>query len=116
MTREPNYRGVALEDLRISRIRWTEARAEHIRTRSARYGPSEFDVEPEWATEAALDASRLVELPAKGNSIQVIGFSRSAGALLKVWLYPEEMTSGRWLGASACKANRRDIRRYEETP
>lgn len=109
------YRGVRLEDLRIWTIEWTDERAEHIRTRSERYGPGEFDVEPEWATEAALDVSRVVDLPGGGSeSIEVIGYSTSAEELIKVWIHPKNLEEGVWFGASACKANSTDERNYRE--
>jgi hypothetical protein len=47
MTDGETYEGVPLEDLAINDIDWTY-RGEHIRTRSKRKGPNEFDVEPEW--------------------------------------------------------------------
>lgn len=97
-----SYEGIPLSELRIDIIEWTPERSAHIRTRSARYArPNEFDVEPEWATEAALDPVRLVSTTA-GKSIEVIGLSRSApprqasqdGRLLKVWLYPKDHGRG----------------------
>ena len=115
------YEGVPLAELRVETVRWTRAAAEHIRTRRARYPDrvSEFDVEPEWATEAALDPDRLVATTG-GASIEVIGRSGSApprtpnekGRVLKVWLVPEDMDEGAWLGASACAANGKERRAY----
>ncbi|MGH2727070.1 MAG: hypothetical protein ACRDKS_08850, partial [Actinomycetota bacterium] len=79
---------------------------------SERY-PGEFDVEPSWATEAALDPARLVDLASEG-SIVVLGFSEQADRVLKVWLVPKEdmPSSGEWWGASACVANDVNIRDY----
>jgi len=109
------YFGIPLERLRIESVYWSSDRSDHIRTRSERYGPNEFDVEPEWATEAVMDTNRIVA-PAAANSdaLEVIGFSPSAGELLKVWIYPEGLEEGRWLGASASKANSTDRRNYKE--
>lgn len=78
-----------------------------MKTRSARYGLNEFDIEPEWAPEALMDPKRIVA-PAGANSdsLEVIGFSPSAGELLKVWIYPEDLEAGSWLGASASKGIR----------
>ncbi|MDP8928577.1 MAG: hypothetical protein M3O70_08400 [Actinomycetota bacterium] len=109
-----------LEDLTIESVDWTH-RAEHIRTRSERYGRSELDVEPEWATEAALEPNRLIDR-ASERSIVVIGLSLSApprhpqdeGRLLKVWLVPKDLDLGDWWGASACEANASDRRQYWE--
>lgn len=109
-----------LEDLAIESVDWTH-RGEHIRARSQRYGRSEFDVEPEWATEAALDPSRLIDRSSE-HSIVVLGLSPSAppkdpqdeGRLLKVWLVPKDLDRGDWWGASACEANASDRRKYWE--
>lgn len=118
------YEGVPYEDLPIDAVDWLH-RAEHIRTRSARYGPGELDVEPEWATEAALDRLRLVG-PGSGRSVEVVGYSPSApardrsgtGRVLKVWLVPKEQAGeppqGAWWGASACDGNDQDRRDYWE--
>lgn len=109
-----------LEDLPIETVDWTH-RAEHIRWRSQRYGPAEFDVEPEWATEAAMDRNRLIDR-ASDRSVVVIGWSSSApprqpqdeGRVLKVWLVPKDLQHGDWWGASACEANDSDRRQYQE--
>ena len=117
------YEGIPLDELRIETIRWTSAAAEHIRTRRHRYPDrmNELDIEPEWATEAALDPDRLVATTG-GRSIEVIGRSVSApprgargtGRVLKVWLVPEDLAEGTWLGASACAANQRERRAYRD--
>lgn len=109
------YFGVPLERLKIESVYWSADRSEHIRTRSVRYGTNELDVEPEWATEAAMDPKRIVA-PAGANSdsLEVIGYSSSAGELLKVWIYPEDLDEGSWLGASASRANSTDRRNYKE--
>jgi len=126
---ETHYDGIPHEDLPIDAIEWTEARIEHVRSRSQRYGAREFDVEPEWATEAALDVDRLIapDLP-RCTAVKVIGQSPSApprvagepGRILKVWLVPKSHPPvGDWWGVSACEANSGDRRRYrrrEETP
>ncbi|MGH8902012.1 MAG: hypothetical protein ACRDYA_10090 [Egibacteraceae bacterium] len=117
---EAAYQGIPLTELRIEAVDWTH-RAEHIRHRSRRHGPDEFDVEPEWATEAALDARRLVAVT-EGRSIVVLGRSVSArprdcheeGRILKVWLVPADLETGLWWGASACDANARDRKLYGE--
>lgn len=89
------YFGIPLERLRIESVYWSPERSDHIRTRSARHGPNEFDVEPEWATQAVMDPKRIVA-PAAANSdsLEVIGFSASTNELLKVWIYPRRSRGG----------------------
>ncbi len=49
------YDGVPYAELVFEEVDWSEA-VEHIRDRHRRLDrPSEFDVEPEWATEALAD-------------------------------------------------------------
>jgi hypothetical protein len=120
---EELFEGIRYSQLRIDSVDW-EHTAEHIRTRSTRYGPKEFDVEPEWATEAALDPQRLVGSGTSTTSIQVVGLSQAApgrapeevGRVLKVWLVPKDHppTSGDWWGASACAGNKNDRQAYEK--
>lgn len=115
------FEGIPYADLHIDSIDWLH-RAEYIRTRSQRYGPNEFDVEPEWATEAALNPRRLVGKGSSETSIKVVGWSASApgresgttGRVLKVWLVPKDHppTSGDWWGASACDGSRADRLMY----
>ena len=114
------YRGLPLDELRIDAVDWAHG-AQHLRTRTDRYGSGELDLEPEWATEASLDPRRIVRAT-KSKSLEVIGWSESApprrdgdgGRLLKVWLVPKRIDHGEWWGASACPANERDRRNYEE--
>ena len=117
-----DYYGVPLEELRIDSVHWTEEASSHIRTRTVRYpGRPELDLEPEWATEAALEPFRLVSTTG-GVSIEVLGWSRSAppregeagGRILKVWIVPGGQGVGVWEGVSACGANRTDRRTYQE--
>ena len=115
------FEGIPYADLRIDSIDWLH-RADHIRTRSKHYGPNEFDVEPEWATEAALDPLRLIGSGSSKTSVQIVGWSASApgrapgtgGRVLKVWLVPKDHppSSGDWWGASACDGNQADRRAY----
>ena len=107
------YKGIPLEELRIESVEWTEDRAEHIRSRSIRKGTAELDVEPEWATEAALDPGRIVGLTTS-ESIKVIGYSGAIDRILKIWLFPKDLEAGDWWGASACEANGTDRRNYKE--
>jgi hypothetical protein len=113
-----DYKGVRLEDLRIERVEWDDEASEHIRTRRARKGPAETDIEPEWATEAALADIRLVAVAPSDSpdtaSLRVVGYSEGASALLKVWLWSDDPSgSATWNGASACLANVSDIRKHD---
>jgi hypothetical protein len=125
---EPTYEGIPLSQLPIHEIDW-EHRAEHIRTRTKRYPDKpEFDIEPEWATEACLDSKRLIATTTKpdgtpGMSIEVIGWSPSApgkeavagGRVLKVWIVPKDpkdLSAGSWWGTSACDGNEDDRNAY----
>jgi hypothetical protein len=121
--RDPTrFEGVPLGDLEINAVDWTH-RAEYVRTRSARKGTREFDVEPSWATEAALDPDRVISRESSLTSIEVVGRSPSAparqpgenGRVLKVWLVPKDHPpTGDWWGANACDANDHDRRDYAE--
>lgn len=116
---EESYQGIPLEEVQINSLDWKH-RAEHIRTRSERM-PGDFDVEPAWATEAALDPKRIVRTT-QGLSLKVVGHSPSAppreegeiGRVIKVWIVPKDLELGDWWGATACEGNSRDRRQYEE--
>ena len=116
VTEEGTYDGIRIADLRVDSVRWTPAQAEHVRTRSSRY-PGAFDIEPEWATEAALHPRRRFGLdPASktGEGIRVIGRSEAAGRVLTVILIPEEHPpAGAWLGVTGWVTKGRDLRDYE---
>jgi len=119
---EPTFLGIPFGELPRESVDWTH-RAEHIRARSARKGPQEFDVEPEWATEAGLDPEALIGPGSSTTSVEVIGYSPSApsrdaqgqGRVLKVWLVPKgDPPTGDWWGASACDANDEDVAAYND--
>jgi len=109
------YDGIPVEELAIEEVGWTE-RGDYIRTRSARKGRPEFEVEPEWATEAATEPRRLLGLDLASRSqrtIHVIGWSAAAGKLLTVILLPKHRPpDGRWFGVNAWASNSRDERAY----
>ncbi len=117
------FEGIPLTELEIDAVDW-QHRADYIRTRSRRKGPREFDVEPHWATEAALDPHRLIGRGSSHTSIEVVGYAPSApsregeegrGRVLKVWLVPKDHPpTGEWWDANACDANDRDHREYQE--
>jgi hypothetical protein len=54
------FDGIPVGELPIDEVAWSDERAKHIRTRAERKGPAEVNIEPLWASEAALDPSRLV--------------------------------------------------------
>lgn len=109
------YDGIPVADLPIEEVDWLH-RGDYIRTRSSRKGSGEFDVEPEWATEAALDQDRLIALdPASksGQTVRVVGWSSGARRVLTVLLLPKDHPpTGAWWGANAWAANSRDSRLY----
>jgi hypothetical protein len=119
---EELYEGIPVGRLLVNEVDWVH-RGEHIRTRTVRYAdrPDEFDVEPEWATEAALDP-RSARATTGGKSLEIIGWSISApprqkgegGRLLKVWVVPKHLSNGSWWGASACDASESDRKSYGE--
>jgi hypothetical protein len=106
------YQGIPLEDLEINEIAWTDADAEHIRTRSKRKHENEVDIEPEWATEAALDLHRRVAPASSGPSLEVVGYSQSLCRVVKVWLLPVDLEAGVWAGKSAAVVKRAHERAY----
>lgn len=112
MTTEPTYRGTPLSGIIIAEVLWTEAAADHIRTRTARYADTEINLEPAWATEAALDPYRTLYLPKAGTSLGVIGWTITGRMVLRVWLQPIDIIAGEWAGASAAKANDTITKRY----
>ena len=116
MAEEETYDGIAIPDLRVDSVTWTAAQAEHVRTRSSRY-PGAVNLEPEWATEAAMDPKRRFGLdPASktGEGIRVVGRSATPGQVLTVILIPEEHPpTGAWLGVTAWVTKGRDLRDYE---
>jgi hypothetical protein len=110
---EPTYFGVLLGDLEINEVMWPDPG--HITSRAERKGqPREMNVEPEWATEAALDPHRLLRLPSQqpSRSLIVVGWSDGAGAVLRVFIVPVDLATGVWAGATAAKASKRIDRRY----
>jgi hypothetical protein len=113
---EETYDGIAIPDLRVHSVTWTDAQAEHVRTRSSRY-PGAVNLEPEWATEAAMDPKRRFGLdPASktGEGIRVVGRSATSGQVLTVILIPEEHPpTGVWLGVTVWVTKGRDLRDYE---
>jgi hypothetical protein len=114
---EDIYDGIPVADLRVDSIEWTSAQADHIRHRSARYAGAR-DVEPEWATEAALDAQARIGLDRAsktGETIRVTGWSAGADRVLTTILLPAaHPPAGSWLGVTCWAATGRDLRDYWE--
>ena len=112
-----SYDGIPYEELPIESVDW-QYRADYIRHRSSRKGnPNEYDVEPEQATEAALDEHRRASDSGSktGESLKVVGHSPSAGHILTVMLVPKDHPpTGDWWGANAWKAKPADQRDYEK--
>ena len=102
------FDGIPLSELPIDEVIWSEERAKHIRTRVGLKGPAEINIEPLWASEAALDPNRLVRRGSGRESVEVPGYSPSARRVLLVWIYTtEHPPSGVWQGGSAIVAGRR---------
>jgi hypothetical protein len=112
-----SYRGVPLEDLLVETVEWPDEIAIYIRSRSERR-KGEVDIEPEWATEAALDPMRLVGVrtdPKSGReslSLTVVGYSPAAAEVLAAWLRPKNLEAGDWYGQNAARARRQWRREY----
>lgn len=108
------FDGLALSELPIEEVIWSDERARHIRTRRDRKGLGEVDLEPEWATEAALDPHRLVARGSGRSSIQVVGYSPGARRVLLVWIWTKDHPpTGLWHGGSAIAVGRRITSTYK---
>jgi hypothetical protein len=103
-----DFDGIAVGELSIDEVVWSDDRAKHIRTRIERKGPAEINIEPLWASEAALDPNRMVRRGSGGESVEVLGYSPSARRVLLVWIYTtEHPPDGMWHGGSAIVAGRK---------
>jgi hypothetical protein len=111
------YDGIPVSELRLDSVEWSPEQVDHIRTRSKRY-PGALDLEPEWATEAALDPKARIgrdSASKTGEGIRVTGWSGGARRVLTVILLPAaHPPDGLWLGATAWTTKGRDLREYEE--
>lgn len=116
---EAGYDGIPYGELRFVHVDWTH-RADYIRTRRDRKGtPAEFNVEPEWATEAVIDDPKAVVAPTPGSksgaTLSVVGYSSGASRLLVVTLLAKDEPAGdSWWGVNAWAANDSAERRYRE--
>jgi hypothetical protein len=122
VSEDPHYRGVPLDELQVTSISWPDWCAHHIRTRADRYpdDPEELNIEPEWATEAALDPYGGLSLT-RENDVRVTGWSPHApaatwserrGRVLRVILKPIDITEGYWSGFTAAPASQKAAEWY----
>jgi len=114
---EERYDGIRISELRVDSVEWLPDQARHVRTRSARYRGA-VDIEPEWATQAALDLRARIGLdPASktGEGIRVTGWSDGADRVLTAILLPAaHPPAGAWFGVTCWAAKGRDLREYWE--
>src|ERR1700712_3338086 len=78
---DDRYDGIPYQDILIQSVRWSDAVAQHMASRSMRYGRPQLDIlDPGWATEAASDPFRLVGdgRSHDGDTIRVVGWSTAA--------------------------------------
>lgn len=114
VTEQPTYRGVPLSQIVIASVRWSEAQAEHLQTRTIRYARTETNLRVEWVYEAIFDADRQLFIPNVGTSLGLLGLSISVRRVLKVWLQPVDMSRGEWDGMSAAKVNKAQENHYRK--
>ena len=103
-----DFDGIPVGELPIDEVVWSDDRAKHICTRTERKGPAEINIEPLWASEAALDPNRMVRRGSGRESVEVLGYSPSARRVLLVWIYTtDHPPDGIWHGGSAIVAGRK---------
>jgi hypothetical protein len=106
----------------VTLINWPDWCVHHIRTRTDRYpdNPEELNIEPEWATEAALDQYARLSLT-RENDVRVTGWSPNApaavwserqGRVLRIILKPIDITDGYWSGFTAVPASQKAAEWY----
>jgi hypothetical protein len=114
---EQDYDGVEYADMVFAEIDWSEIDDHDPAQRSERKGTTEHDVATEWATEACQDPQRWVRDAGSrsGMTVKVTGWSSGADFLVTVVVAPKEFPpADRWWGATAWKANRTEVQKYEE--
>ncbi len=78
---EVEYDGIAYEDLTVDSVSWSKVIANHMASRTERYGRAQFNIaHPGWASEAATDPDRLV---GDGSSRDGATIGSSVGQLLR---------------------------------
>lgn len=101
-----------LRDLVFDTVDWT-LQQEHVEQRAGRKGTVEYEPKVEHATEACQDPRRLTSRTTA--AVIVVGYSRSAGRVLRVILQPVGHASeGEWTGLTAHAAGSRDRNVYEQ--
>jgi len=92
-------------------------RADHLRSRTERHGPTETNIEPAWANEAYTDPEAVWFVPDpvshSGMSNRTIGWSETAGFVITVITVPDQEGTDRVWGASAWRSNADEVARYE---
>jgi len=94
-------------------VRWSQARAEHIATRSQRYSDA-IDIDVVWATEAAADPHATTSDPdprSRTSAIRIVGYSPAAGFVVTVIAARIE---GELWGVTAWKTTGAERRTYQE--
>lgn len=94
-------------------MRWTQARAEHIATRSQRY-PDAIDIDVAWATEAAADPHATTSDPDPRSctgAVRIVGYSPAGGFVVTVIAARIE---GELWGVTAWKTTGAERRTYQE--
>ncbi len=94
-------------------MRWTQARVEHLGTRSDRY-PDAIDIDVEWTDEAVADPGAVVSDPdqkSRTGAIRIVGYSPAAGFVLTV---VATRIDGELWGVTAWKTTGAERRSYQE--
>jgi uncharacterized DUF497 family protein len=95
------------------KVRWTQARTNHIATRSQRY-PEATDIEVGWTTEAVADPRAVVSDPdprSETGAARIVGYSPTAGFVITVIAL--RLDEQMW-GVSAWKTTGAERRNYQE--
>jgi uncharacterized DUF497 family protein len=95
------------------KVRCTQARVEHIGTRSDRY-PDAIDIDVEWTDEAVADPKAVVSDPDQKShtgAIRIVGYSPAAGFVLTVVV---ARIDGELWGVTARKTTGAERRSYQE--
>ncbi len=94
-------------------VRWTQARAEHIGTRSQRY-PDAIDIDVTWAAETAADPHATTSDPdprSRTGAVRIVGYSPAAGFVVTV--IAARIEAELW-GVTAWKTTGAERRTYQE--
>lgn len=115
---EHDYDGVEYADMVFAVVDWTQIGEHDPASRADRKGTTEHGVATEWATEACQDPRRWIRSSGSrsGLTVKVTGWSAGAGFVVTVVVAPKDEgpAGDEWWGASAWKANGRDVKDYRE--